>query len=85
MLRYRWCLSVLQFEHMSNTLTVRLPRDLADWLTRTARKTGVARGKIVREQLEKARASERQPFMRFAGIVSGGPRDLSTRKGFSRS
>jgi hypothetical protein len=70
---------------MSHTITVRLDKDLAEWLEREARRTGVAQGKIVRDQLEMARASAAtQRFMRLAGIVRGGPRDVSTRKGFSR-
>ena len=74
---------VLQFKQMRNTLTVRLPEDLAAWLTRTARDTGVSQGSIIREQLEKARSAAERPFMRLAGIVDG-PTDLSTRKGFSK-
>jgi hypothetical protein len=70
---------------MGHTLTVRLEKDLAEWLEREARRTGVAQGKIVRDQLEKARQSAAtQRFMRLAGAVRGGPRDVSTRKGFSR-
>jgi len=70
---------------MGHTITVRLDKELADWLEREARRTGVAQGKIVRDQLEKARAgAATQRFMRLAGIVRGGPRDVSTRKGFSR-
>jgi hypothetical protein len=70
---------------MGHTITVRLDRELADWLERESRRTGVAQGKIVREQLERARASaSTQSFMRLAGVVTGGPRDVSTRKGFSR-
>jgi predicted transcriptional regulator len=68
---------------MSNTITVRLPDDLAEWLDETARKAGVPKGRIIREELEKGRNSERRPFLRLAGTVSG-PADLSTRKGFSR-
>jgi len=68
---------------MSHTLTIRLEKDLAEWLEDEAAKTGVSQGRIVREQLEKARAASAQPFMRLAGSVRG-PRDLSTRKGFSR-
>jgi hypothetical protein len=68
---------------MGNTLTVRIPDDLAEWLEETARKSGVPKGRIVREELEKARNAERQPFLRLAGVVSG-PANLSTRKGFSR-
>ena len=69
---------------MGNTITIRLPDDLAGWLSATARKTGVPKGRIVREQLEKARREEERPFMRLAGAGTG-PADLSRRKGFSRS
>jgi hypothetical protein len=74
---------VLHLEQMSNTITVRLPGDLAQWLAKTARETGVPRGRIIREELERARKSERRPFLRLAGAVAG-PKTLSTRKGFSR-
>ena len=56
---------------------------LAEWLSDTAQMTGVPQGRIVREQLERARTSEKRPFLRLAGAVNG-PRDLSSRKGFSR-
>jgi len=69
---------------MSHTITVRLTHELAEWLASRAKKIGLAQGRIIREQLEKARASEQQRFLRLAGIVSG-PRDLSARKGFSRT
>jgi hypothetical protein len=69
---------------MGHTLTIRLNSDLADWLEEESRRTGVPQGKIVREQLERAKAGAAgQPFMRLAGSVRG-PRDLSQRKGFSR-
>jgi predicted DNA-binding protein len=68
---------------MSNTITVRLPEDLAEWLSATARRTGVPRGRIIREQLEIARTERERPFMRLAGTVSG-PADLSSRKGFAK-
>jgi hypothetical protein len=68
---------------MSNTITVRLPEDLAGWLDSASRKAGVPRGRIIRDQLELARRREKQAFLRLAGSVEG-PRDLSTRKGFSR-
>lgn len=73
---------VLQLWHMSHTLTIRLQRELADWLEAEADRTGVSQGQIVREQLEQAKASAKQPFMRLAGAMKG-PKDLSTRKGFS--
>jgi hypothetical protein len=74
---------VLHFEPMSNAITVRLPEDLAEWLELAARKTGVPKGRIVREQLEKARNSAQRPFLRWAGAIAG-PSGLSMRKGFSR-
>lgn len=70
---------------MSNTITVRLSPEIAAWLRATARATGLPKGRIVREQLEKAMVrSTSRPYMRLAGSVSG-PRDLSGRKGFSRA
>ena len=46
---------------MGNTITVRLPAELADWLRDTARKTGVPQGRIVREQLETNLSQEITP------------------------
>ncbi len=69
---------------MSQTITVRLTKDLAEWLERTAARTGVSQGRIIRDQLERAKeAASSQAFMRLAGAVRG-TRDLSSRKGFSR-
>ena len=74
----------LQFWHMSHTITVRLPKELAAWLEQVAAKTGVPQGKIVRDQLERAKAGSPRPsFMRLAGSVRG-PRALSSRKAFAR-
>jgi hypothetical protein len=71
---------------MSQTITVRLNKELAVWLEETASRSGVSQGRIVREQLEKARSAKTEkPFMRWAGSIKGLPRDLSSRKGFSRS
>jgi predicted transcriptional regulator len=70
---------------MSKTITIRLSEELATWLEQASEQSGVPKGRIVREQLEKARESGKQPsFMRLAGSVRG-VRDLSARKGFSRS
>lgn len=70
---------------MSNTITVRLGEELAAWLEEEAARTGVSQGKVIRDQLERAKAgSAQRPFMRLAGRVRG-PRNLSQRKGFSRS
>ena len=76
-------LDVLHLKQMGNTLTVRLPEDLAEWLDEAARTSGLSRGGIVRMELERARKSPKRPFLRLAGAVDG-PADLSMRKGFSR-
>ncbi|MCC7154828.1 MAG: hypothetical protein IT161_09665 [Bryobacterales bacterium] len=68
---------------MRNTITVRLPDDLAEWLDTASKTAGVPRGRIVRDQLQLARKREKQPFLRLAGSIDG-PRDLSSRKGFSK-
>jgi predicted transcriptional regulator len=67
---------------MSHTITIRLDKDLASWLEETAARTGVSQGKIIRDELERARKGYRRSFMRLAGSVSE-PKDLSSRKGFS--
>ena len=70
---------------MSHTVAIRVSKELAAWLEDTAAKTGVSQGKIVRDQLEKAKAmAGTQKFMRLAGSVKG-PKGLSSRKGFSRA
>jgi predicted DNA-binding protein len=66
---------------MRNTITVRLPDEIAEWLKTAASKTGVSQGSIIRSQLEKARSLEERPFLRLAGRVSGDPR-LSLRRDF---
>ena len=74
----------IRFCHMSPTITVRLPKDLALWLEETASRSGISQGELIREQLAKAKSGgAAQSFMRLAGTVQGA-RDLSTRKGFSR-
>ena len=69
---------------MGNTLTVRLPKDLLERLRQVSRKTGVPVGRVVRDALETTLPSqEENPLLQFAGVIKGGPRDLSSRKGFS--
>jgi hypothetical protein len=69
---------------MGRTLTVRIGDDLDHWIEATAKKRGISKGKVVRDQLEMGRVSVRErPFMRLAGAISGPP-NLSTRKGFSK-
>jgi hypothetical protein len=69
---------------MSNTITIRIPEELNDWLEEESRVTGLPKGRIVREHLESSRTRKpRKPFLDLAGSVDGAP-DLSSRKGFSR-
>ncbi|HET9784521.1 MAG TPA: hypothetical protein VFP94_06100 [Terriglobales bacterium] len=70
---------------MRHTLSVRLPADLAAWLKQQARRDGLPVGQLVRVELERARnARFSERLLRHAGVFSGGPRDVSTRKGFAR-
>ena len=71
---------------MSKTLTVRVQKSLAHWLQQKAARSGMSQGQIVRDQLERGRRGDKQTkkFMRFAGVIKGGPPDLSTRKGYSK-
>jgi predicted DNA binding CopG/RHH family protein len=75
---------VLHFMHMSHTLTIRLTEELLSWLKERSRQTGVPMGRLVREQLETAKANGgKQRFMRHIGALTGPP-DLSSRKGYSK-
>jgi len=70
---------------MSTTLSVRLPEDLAQWVEENARVTGRSQGSLVKDALERVRqADASKPFLSLAGSIEG-PRNLSQRKGFSRS
>ena len=69
---------------MGNTLTVRLPKELLDRLRQAARRTGLPVGRVVRQSLETTLPTEENPLLKFAGIIKGGPKDVSSRKGFSR-
>ena len=69
---------------MGHTITVRLTTELAEWLQETSRQTGLPAGRIVRRELERAKAlTGKQRFLRHAGKIEGEP-DLSSRKGFLR-
>jgi len=71
---------------MSRTLSIRLTDELLDWLNETSRRTGIPVGRLIREQLEAAKADEgKKRFLRHAGAITGGPPVVSARKGFSRS
>ena len=81
-----FAIGVLQYTTMSQTLTIRLTEELLAWLKETSRKTGIPVGRLVRQQLETARSQGgTQRFLRHAGAIRGGPPDVSSRKGFSRS
>jgi hypothetical protein len=74
---------------MGNTLTIRLPEELLDRLREKARRTGLPVGRVVRQFVESglsqdAHAKGNQAWRKYVGIIKGGPRDVSTRKGFSR-
>ena len=70
---------------MSNTLTIRLPKDLLERLRRVSRRTGLPVGRVVRESLENTLSHEQtNPLLKFAGVIKGGPSNVSSRKGFSR-
>lgn len=68
----------------TTTITIRLDKELDDWLRAMSAATGLPRGRIIKEQLERARAAQSaQSFMSLAGTIRGA-KDLSQRKGFSR-
>ena len=70
---------------MSHTLTIRLTDELFDWLKTMSRRTGIPVSHLIRQHLESAKASSgKQRFLRHAGVMTGGSRDVSSRKGFSR-
>ena len=70
---------------MSNTLTIRLPRELLEHLRQVSRRTGLPLGGVVRQSLERTLSLEQKnPLEQFAGLIKGGPRDVSSRRGFSR-
>ncbi|PYI97213.1 MAG: hypothetical protein DME98_09075 [Verrucomicrobia bacterium] len=71
---------------MGHTLTIRLPKNLATWIENASARTGISQGEFVRQHLERARSQDTssKKFMRLAGRIRNGPRDLSMRKGFSK-
>ena len=69
---------------MQRPRQIHYPREFGEWLEEEARKTGLPKGQIVREQLEHSRTRKaRQAFLDLAGAVEGGP-DLSQKRGFTR-
>ena len=68
---------------MSNALTIRLDRDIAEALEEEARRLGSSKGEIVRQAIRQRLASTRPSVLDalqdLEGIVEG-PADLSTNK-----
>ncbi|HEY1659602.1 MAG TPA: ribbon-helix-helix domain-containing protein [Candidatus Sulfotelmatobacter sp.] len=69
---------------MSNTLTVRLPEELQQRLRERSRRTGLPIGRIIRDSLENTLSKDEPAWMKYAGTFTG-LRNLSSRKGYSRS
>jgi predicted DNA-binding protein len=69
---------------MGDTLTIRLPEELQKRLRERSRRTGLPVNRIVRESLESTLEKDEPAWMKYAGTFSG-PKDLSSRKGYSKS
>jgi predicted transcriptional regulator len=54
---------------MADTLTIRLPRELAQWLDRAAAESGVPRGQLIRVALENSRVAQDRATLRLAGML----------------
>jgi hypothetical protein len=69
---------------MSQTITFRPTKKLAQWIQQAAVKIGVSQGQFIRAHLECAHSEDRssKKFMRLADRMRGAP-DLSSRSGFS--
>jgi hypothetical protein len=74
---------------MSTTLTIRLSDEMAERLREKSRRTGLPVGRVVRQFVETGLSQDSptkdsQSWRKYVGIIKGGPRDVSSRKGFSR-
>lgn len=70
---------------MSNTITIRLPEEVIRRLREKSRRTGLPVNRVVRQAVEDSLIEGAEPaWKKYVGIVKGGPRNLSSRKGFSR-
>lgn len=65
-------------------MSIRLSDELQRRLREKSRRTGLSVGRIVRDSLETTLQQESNPLLEYAGAIKGGPRDVSSRKGFSR-
>ncbi len=66
---------------MGKTLTIRLTKEEADWLEKTAKRSGRTRSAVVHDQLRLARSPQR--FRHLVGAIKGGANDVSERKGYA--
>jgi hypothetical protein len=71
---------------MYSRITIRLPKDIFARLRYASRLSGQPMSRIVRLSLETTLSQDlKNPLMKYAGVIKGGPSDLSSRKGFSRT
>jgi ribbon-helix-helix CopG family protein len=73
-----------QYDAVVKTITVKLPKALASWLSRRARELGRPQSELVREALERSRRgvggdSCHDLFADVCGTIEG-PADLSTNR-----
>jgi predicted DNA-binding protein len=74
----------LHFCHVSHTLAIRRTEELREWLKDRSRRTGLPVGRLIREKLETAKASDgNRRFEDLEGVFNGPP-DLSSRKWYWR-
>ena len=71
---------------MSHKLAIRVTNELHDWLSDTSRRRRIPMERLIRELLETAMIQAgTQLFLLHAGVIEGGRRDVSRRKGLSRT
>ena len=66
---------------MSQTLTIRLTKELTQWLTSLAKTAGISQSQVVVTKLEKLRKeSKEEEFHRISGAPSKDPPKLRKKK-----
>ena len=69
---------------MGDTITIRLPEALQKRLKERSRRTGLPVNRIVRESIESTLEKDEPAWMKYAGTFDG-PKNLSSRKGYSKA
>jgi len=70
---------------MDETISIELPKDLANTLKAMAGKKGISIEDAIRKGIGQTNGKTlKYPLRRYAGTVENSPVDGSTRKGFSR-